>query len=280
MPALLPIPTRPFWADISYMGLRAMPVRHFIFSIRHSELGLFQDLEWHEADWQRPLWGPCPEGHECEPPARLWLRFLCYRHEWEAMLAASPPILPPDLSLDALLTPGLRVELHVVTADGLRRLRAVRHFEGGAWSDHLRWRTDWCGEPQRPSELRPVLQIWVDHGCHIWDGESVCTTLETIFGEIVNSAHLEAMEARFDAWAETLWRWPLFYEDPLAPEREYLAGFDWPAFHRAGIRLAMEMKALVGRRGTVFYCGNPPDPGWPPQLDLLIDFPAKRRSTC
>ena len=45
MPALLPIPTHPFWSDISYMGLRAMPVRHFIFSIRHPGLELFQDLE-------------------------------------------------------------------------------------------------------------------------------------------------------------------------------------------------------------------------------------------
>ena len=277
VPGLPPIPCRPFWEDVDYQGLRAMPIEQYIYRIRHPRLGLTIDFRRVRANWQRPVMRPCPEGHMCEDPVRYWAhKFMMHRQDWEALLALGPPHVPPGVDLKALLSRGLRVELHCVTRQNAKAHRATRYYAGPDRNGLLKWRTAWGGEKTKVSDDQPrVLQIWEEYGCHIWDGDGVCATLYDIFGDIVDPAVLEAFEERFEAWSGAIPSWPhdLTYEHPFDPADEALAGFDWPAFHKAGIRLAMELKALVGRHGVVIYNGGPHDRSWPLQLDLLIDWP-------
>ncbi len=277
VPALPSIPHRPFWEDVEYHGLKAMPVGQYLFRIRHPRLDLKIDMRRLPVHWQRPVFVPCSPGQLCEDPVRYWAtKFMMDREDWEALLGLGPPAIPPGTTMDDLLSPGLRLELHYVTRHGVKAHRATRHFAGPGRHGRLKWRLEWNGEdasgPEGPSR---VLQIWEEWGCHIWDGAGVCATLDDIFGDFLDTAVLESFENRFATWAGAISSWPrdLVFEHPFDPAIDTLAGFDWPAFHRAGIRLAMELKALVGHRGVVIYTGGPHDRSWPLQLDLLIDFP-------
>lgn len=67
-----------------------------------------------------------------------------------------------------------------------------------------------------------------------------------------------ALEKSLSEWASQMpsyekpasWeRWLLGKPNPQEP----LSKFDWPTFHAAGVRLAAEVKALVGHRAIVFY---------------------------
>jgi hypothetical protein len=271
-----PPPQRPFWEDVDYAGLKAMPVTHHVFRLRHERLGLSVPLGRCSVQWHAPMF----PGHDAGPrPRKLWLGLLQERSDWEALLKEDA-FAARGMTLDELFSPGLMLEFCHGTAEGVLACRYRRIFTGVDEQGRPKWHLDFGDSETSPDGRAWVIEIFEDNGCHIWEAGAICTSLAALFDDAgMDTAVLEALDSRFDAWSASAGGWPgmLRLEDPHFHERCLPAGFDWTAYHRIGIRLAMEVKAVLGRQATVIYKGNVDDPSWPALLQLVIDVPLRRR---